>query len=498
MERRIRRVGIFMVLCFVALFVQLNNIQVLKANSLATDSNNPRVLAANRDQPRGSILSADGVTLASSVPTPDNVVKYKRVYNPDTAQLFSHITGFDSPNYSLTGIELEYNNFLKSHTRPARTLGDLLVNRTTTDNVTLTISTTLQSQVAQILDGVQQTDKAPVEAAVVVDPKTGAVEAMYSNPTFDPNPLASPDGATEKSYWDSLDPDSGQSPLVSNAFQNPIAPGSTFKVVTTSAVFDHQPSLATYDYPQAGCITLPQGGLQFCNYHKESCGGTLTTTLPQSCNTAFGQMGMSLGATALTTEAQSFGFNQRIPIDLPGVTTSQFPPDTPGGTTTLYNNAPGQAYSAIGQENVNATALQMALVAAGIANNGVIMTPHVMSQIRDSQGNLVQSYTPHKWLTATSPETAQQVTSLMQLVATQGTAAGYFPPSWNVAAKTGTAETGSTNQYTNDWMVAFAPANDPKVAVAVVVPNQPADATGATVSAPPTKAILGAALGLGS
>ena len=123
----------------------------------------------------------------------------------------------------------------------------------------------------------------------------------------------------------------------------------------------------------------------------------------------------------------------------------------------LTNNAPSQAYSAFGQQNVTASALQMALVAAGIANGGVIETPHVMAQIRDSQGNLVSSYTPKPWLKATTSTTAQQVTSLMQGVVTNGTAAGVFPAGENVAAKTGTAEVGSQAQYTTDWMIAFAP-----------------------------------------
>ena len=129
---------------------------------------------------------------------------------------------------------------------------------------------------------------------------------------------------------------------------------------------------------------------------------------------------------------------------------------------------------AFGQQDVTATALQMALVAAGIGNHGVIMTPHVMSQIRDSQGNVESVYTPKSWLTATTPGTASLVTSLMQAVVTNGTATTVgFPASWNVAAKTGTAETGPNATLTNDWMIAFAPANNPKVAVAVVVPNQP-------------------------
>ena len=502
MEKRIKRLGVFMVLCFVALFIQLNNIQVLKANSLATNPNNPRVQAVSRSQPRGAILSSDGVTLASSVPTPNSVDKYKRVYNPYTAVLFSQLVGFDSPIYGhTTGIEGEYNSYLESHTRAATSLRDLLVNRTTTDNVTLTVGTALQTQVAQAVVATNARGGAPQAAAVVIVPKTGAVLAMYGNPTFDPRPLADPSGNVERYYWASLDPASAASPLASRAFQTQFSPGSTFKTITSSAVYDHQPALAKVNYPVVGCIPLPQSDKQFCNYGlgTEHCGGTIQTTLPDSCNTAFGQMGMSLGAVPLTTEAHAFGFNQNIPIDLPASTISYFPPDTPGSANSLYNDAPSQAYSAIGQQDVDATPLQMALVAAGIANQGVIMTPHVMEQIRDSQGNLVAAYKPKPWITATNPLTAAAVTSLMQAVVSQpgATASGVgFPASWNVAAKTGTAETvGPEGQAeTNDWMIAFAPANDPRVAVAVVVPNQPADKTGASTSGPPMKTILGDAL----
>jgi peptidoglycan glycosyltransferase len=495
MERRIRRLGVFMLLCFVALFIQLNNIQIFRASSLANNPNNPHVLAVSRSQPRGDILSADGVTLATSEATPDNVYKYKRVYNPNTAVLFSQIVGFDSPIYGRTGIEDEYNSFLESHTRPAKTLRDLLVNRTGTDNVTLTINTQLQSQVAAAVDATDANGQAPEAGAVVLNVKTGAVEAMYSNPTYNPAGLVSPDTTVEKTTWNDLDPSSDQSPLVSRTFQFGFLPGSTFKTVTSAAVYDRQPALANVNYPVVGCIPLPQSDKQLCNYgHNgpngpEQCGGVLTTTLPASCDTAFAQLGMALGATNLTTEAQAFGFNQHIPLDLPGVGVSNFPT-----IAQLTDNAPSQAYSAFGQQDVTATALQMALVADGIANGGVIMTPHVMSQIRDSQGNLVETYTPKPWLTATSSTTATAVNSLMQAVVTSGTAAGVFPAAWKVAAKTGTAETGPNATLTNDWMIAFAPADNPKVAVAVVVPNQPGSDTGAKVSGPPAKTILGDAL----
>ena len=508
MEKRIRRMGIFLLLCFLALFIQLNNIQIFKANALANDPSNPNVIAAQENLSRGNILSANGVILASSVPSVGTFSKYQRVYDPATVSLFSQIVGYDSPIYGMTGIESEYNSYLQSHTTPATTLRQLLVSRTGTDNVTLTISTTLQQDVANALNTANARGTAPEAGAVVLNVKTGAIEAMYGNPTYDPTPLVSSKGSVERAAWNSLitayasNPEN--SPVLSRAFQRTFLPGSTFKVVTSSAVFDHQPALARKDYPVVSCIPLPQsGGLQLCNYAgangvHESCGGTIEQTLPSSCNTAFAQMGEALGGVVMNTEAQGFGFNHRIPLDLPYVPASTFP-----SIADLTNNTPLSEYSAFGQATSlagdSASALQMALVAEGIANNGVIMTPHVMNRIVDDQGNLVESFMPKAWLTATSPQTAAAVTQLMQAVVTRGTATGVgFPAAWDVAAKTGTAETGSGtaqgNNLTNDWMVAFAPASNPRVAVAVVIPNQAGSSTGAEISGPPMKTILGEAL----
>ena len=497
MERRIRWLGIAMALCFVALFVQLNNIQIVKAHGLSTSKNNPRVVAVSRNDPRGDILSADGIVLASSIPAKSGFYKYERTYNPYTATLFSQIVGYDSVIYGKTGAEASYDYYLKSHTRPANSLRDLLRNRTTTGNVTLTLSTTLQSQVAAAVEATNVNGSAPEAGAVVINVKTGAVEAMYGMPTFDPNPLSSSNLDSEKFARALLQPNSRLSPLVSRTFQRGFLPGSTFKTVTSAAVYDHQPALAKVDIPATQCITLPQSDKKLCNYKgsaaaPETCGGVLTVTLPQSCDTAFATLGMDLKGPALTAEAQAFGFNQVPPIDILGANASSFP-----AGPAIDNNPPRQAYSAFGQQDVVATPLQMALVAAGIANRGVIMTPHVMRDIHDNSGNLIVTYQPTPWITATNPLTAAVVTSLMQAVVTGGTATQVgFPASWNVAAKTGTAETVSATlqALTNDWMIAFAPANNPRVAVAVAVPFQPASGTGAEVAGPPMKTILGDAL----
>jgi peptidoglycan glycosyltransferase len=490
MERRIRRLGVFMVLCFLVLFVQLNNIQVFKSNTLANSPNNPRVVALARSQTRGSILSSDGVTLASSeLAPPGSIDKYQRVYNPFTATLFSQIVGYVSPLYgNFNGVEAEYNSNLIPHTRPAHTLRDLLVNRTEYDNVTLTMDSRLQEQVATALDV-----GAPGQigaAAVVLNPTTGAIEAMYSNPSFDPNPLVSQNLTTERAAWFTYLGQPGN-PLRAGAYNQIYPPGSSFKVVTTSAVLEHRPDLASMTYPVVSSIPLPDTGTPpqiLHNYAFGSCGGNLEQLLIQSCDADFASIGQQLGAQALVTQAELYGFNQRVPLDVPPSTVaiSNF-----GTTATFATDVPGLMKSAIGQDNVAATTLQMAMVAGTVANGGTEMTPHVMAEIRSSQGNLVRSYQPKPWMQPISPQTASTLTTFMQGVAKSGTAAGVFPANWNVAAKTGTAEVGVNLQNTTDWLIAFAPTATSKVAVAVVVPNQPAHQTGAGIAGPIVRQILG-------
>jgi len=499
MEKRIRRLGVFLVLCFVALFLQLNNIQVLKANSLANSPNNPRVIEANVSQPRGSIISADGVTLAQSVlAPPGSAYKYQRVYPANTATLFAQVVGFDSTIYgNFHGVEAEYNNYLRAHNKPATTLQDLLANNTVTDNVTLTMNSQLQEQVATAIG---QTGVIGA-AAVVLDPTTGAIEAMYSNPTFNPNPLVSENTATQTAAWKALLLQPGN-PLVAGTYAEVNPPGSSFKVVTTSAVLETSPTLTNMTYPSVSSVTLPDTGNRpqvLTNYHSGLCPqggpGPLEVLLIESCDADFASIGEQLGATALVNQAQLYGFNQKVPIDLPADTVAASNFGTVADfSPTGQSGIPGLMKSAIGQENVTASALQMAMVAGTVANGGVEMTPHVMAQIRDSQGNLVETYTPKPWQKSISPQTATTLTTFMQGVARSGTAAGVFPAGWDVAAKTGTAQVGSFGPnppFTTDWLIAFAPVDQSKVAIAVVLPNQPGTATGAVYSGPIVKQILG-------
>ncbi len=484
MEKRIRIVGLVIILLLGAVLVQAANIQFFQAHKLATASANPRVFAARQSQTRGDILASDGSVLAHSVSTPTGAFKYQRVY-PQGA-LFGQITGFDSPIYGTWGIEAYYDSSLVSHPQPAQSLAQLLSPTTSTDTVTLTVDPALQNLAAQQLAGRDG-------SVVALDPKTGKIIAMYSNPVFDPNPLVSESTATEKTAWKAYQvPNAnGFNQLTSLSFQRTFPPGSTFKVVTAAAVYDERPDLLSKSYPQASSISIPNTNLPLQNFGGGTCGGTVDQMLPPSCDTGFAEVGLDLGAQALWQEATGFGWNAKPPLDIPGVAVSNFP--TPA---QLKNNVPFLAYGAIGQGDVAATALQNALDAAGIANGGRIMVPDLLQSIRDSQGNLIQQYAPKLWKTATTPQTAAAVTKLMQRVVTEGTAAGLFPASADVAAKTGTAQTsaGNVNQKTDDWMIAFAPASNPVIAIAVVLPFQALSGTGAEIAGPVMKCMIEGAL----
>jgi peptidoglycan glycosyltransferase len=457
-----------------AVLIQAANVQFRRSAALASSPGNPRVIQAPIGQSRGEILAADGSVLAQSVPTPKGVYKYQRVY--PTKALMGQITGVDSPTYGLYGIEASYNSYLLSHKQPAQSLAQLLSPKTSTDSVTLTVVPQLQTDAMSALAGKDG-------AVVAIDPRNGAVEAMYSNPSYDPNPLAAPSSAVEKFAFTAFNtPDAaGFAPFNPLAYRRAFPPGSTFKVVTTTATYAKAPLLVFHSYPTLPTTPLPDTNQTLSNYGFNSCGGTVAEMLPPSCDTGFALLGLDIGAQKMWEQATEFGFNSTPPLDIPGVLPSSFP--TPA---QLAHNLPGLAYSAIGQEDVSATALQNALDAAAIANEGSLMGPHLMQDIRTQQGDLVKAYSPKVWQETTTPVVAAQVSKLMQEVVTQGTASGIFNPLFQVAAKTGTAQTSLTNvnTSTDDWMIAFAPADNPVIAIAVVVPNQNLSATGASVAGP--------------
>ena len=468
---------------FGVIAVQSANIQFFRAPALDASPENPRVSSASTLYPRGEIVAADGTILAQSVPSA-GPYPYRRVY--PLGSLTSDVVGFSSATYGNWWLEAQYNNYLSAHAQPAQSLAQLLAPSSAADNVTLTLYPALQKVARTALGGQDG-------SVVAINPKTGGVLAMYSNPTYNPAPLTSNDYTVASAAWktDTTNNAHGFSPLGNVATQQTFPPGSTFKVVTTAAAVVGRPDLLVKTYKKLVTTKLPDTNLTLSNFGYEKCGGTVAIMLPVSCDTGYALMGLDLGGDLLSATADTFGYNLVPPLDLPGVVASNFPT-----AAELQNDLPGLAYSAIGQKNVRDSALFNAMIASALANNGTMMVPHLMSEITGPDGTVVKRFTNQVWQRPLIPAQAAQIVPLMVNVARFGTAAGIFPSSLDVAAKTGTAQVGNSAKNTDDWMIAFAPATNPVVAVAVVVPFQSVSAQGATVAGPIMKCVIEGAIAL--
>jgi peptidoglycan glycosyltransferase len=512
-NRQLRRLGIGLLACYVALFAMTNYVQVIRAKSLDNDPRNTRAIVRDFDHDRGQIVSADGEVLACTVPVTTDAATgqvanpadgsaptldctkpalkvgqfgFQRLY-PDR-DLFGPITGYFNFNFGATGIERTYNDELagKTSEESLHSLSDLFVDRNHTGDVKLTIRADLQ-QVARDALGQQQ------GSVVALDPRDGSILAMWSYPSFDPNQLSTHDKSASdaKTFLEAAD----GHPLRARTFQERFFPGSTFKVVTGSVGVDA--GLVTPDqpsYPQLSSLDLPQTTKNLSNFGGEVCGGTLFDILAISCNTAFAQMGLDIGPEKMIAGAKGFGFDSRPPIDLPAAVASLFPEDLNA------HNLPVLAQSAIGQNSVQATPLQMALVAGGIANNGIIMKPHLLETVTDDQGDVVRTYQPTLWKQPVSAQTASVMRQAMLGVVQHGTATRLKIDGVEVAGKTGTAQVNPTdpNAGVEAWIVAFAgpPGGAPTVAVCVLVEAQQgfSEATGGRVAAPIAKQVIQAVL----
>jgi peptidoglycan glycosyltransferase len=486
-SRRIWRLAIVVMILFVLVVGQSAWVQFFHASALDKSSLNPRNDVSTAQYQRGEIVAANGAVLAESVPTSSTTNPWRQIY--PQGSLFAGIVGFSSSVYGEWALEAQYNSVLEAHAQPPQSFEQLLEPTQAADSVTLTLEPALQKLAAEELGGRDG-------SVIAMVPQTGALLALYSNPTYDPTPFSSTITAVQNAAWikDNKKDADGYPPLGLVATQQTIFPGSTFKVVTTAGIVKFDPSLLTKNYPLMTGTKLPDTTSILHNDGGALCGGTVAEMLPESCDPGYGLLGIALGAQSLTATAEAFGYNQVPPLDLPGVVKSFFPSES-----YLAANPPFLAYSAIGQEDVQATALQNVLVAAGIANGGKVMTPHLMKYITGPDGAITQRFKDSVWKTPLTQSQASQIVPLMQSVVSSptGTAYGIFLPQDQVAAKTGTAQIGNalTNE-TDDWMIAFAPASDPVIAVAVNVPFQNYSATGAAIAGPIMKCIIEGAIAL--
>jgi len=496
--------GVGLVALIGLLFLQVSYIQVFAAGRIAADpANARRQIIAEYKVERGQIITADGTVIALSEPTGANAtLRYIRRY-PE-GPLFAGITGFYSQVYGRTELEQSMNTYLAGDAPEltVSTLADLVLGRPKKGGAVIT---TINARLQRVAAGALGTQPG---AVVAMDPRNGDVMAMVSNPTFDPNELSSQDTEEVRAAWERLNADPS-TPLLSRANDELFPPGSTFKMVTASAALENGYGLdSVWPNPHELDLPLTDGTIQ--NFGGESCPGGATTTLltafTNSCNVIFGEVGLQLGPDVLSEQAHAYGFCPTDPPEETGCLEPTIPFTIPFATgrfpiaSYFEGNDPLVAISAIGQDNDLANPLQMALVASAIANRGVMMTPRLVTQIRDPQGRIIRKFDPEPYGQPISEKTATAMREMMVNVVTSGTGTAAQIPGTVIAGKTGTAQHGGPDSAPHAWFVCFAPAGPgevPTIAVAVIVldgGSLGSEATGGQVAAPIARQVLEAYL----
>ena len=480
MNKPLRRIAVAVMAMFAAMLVNINYIQVLRAEDLRTERGNSRLILEEYSRERGPIVVA-GEAIASSVET-DGDLKFVRQYAQ--GPLYAPATGFYSRVYGATGVEQAENAILggtDDRLFVRRILDTLTGEAARGGSVALTLDPAAQQAAA---DGLSERPG----AVVALEPTTGRILALASSPTYDPNVLADPDGKAVTAAFDQLDADPAR-PLINRAISEIYPPGSTFKIVTTAAALESGRFTPDSEVFGGAELDLPQSTATLPNSSGAACTGGETTTLlealKRSCNTSFGQIGIDLGAEVLAAQAEAFGFGTRLEIPV-GTAVSRFPADA---------NAPQTAQSAIGQFDVAATPLQMAMVAAGVANRGIVMAPYLVNEVRGPDTVSLDVTEPRELSRAVSPQTAGTLTAMMVAVVEEGTGSNAAISGVRVAGKTGTAQQGG-DRPPHAWFVSFAPADDPQVAVAVIIESGGGEAeiSGNRLAAPVARDVMAAVL----
>ena len=487
MNRPLRRVAVACMVLFGLLMLNANWVQVVKADAYRDDPRNSRVLLRTYERERGAIavVQPDGsgrTALAESSRT-DGPLTWLREYPGGPS--YAHVTGYYSLVYGRTSLERSEDEVLSGEDDRffVRRLSDSVTGREPQGG---NIITTLDPQAQEAAyEGLGDNRG----AVVALDPRTGAVLAMVSRPSFDPARLSSFEPADIRSYYAELNEDPTD-PLLNRTISKTYPPGSTFKVVTAAAALSSGDVTTDTQIPSPRELDLPQTRSQLRNFGGGSCSGetsTLAEAMRISCNTAFGALGLQLGDDALREQAEAFGLGDdslRVPTR---VATSVFPEDP---------DAPQTAQSAIGQFEVRVTPLQMAMVAAGVANGGEVMRPHLVREVQAPDLSRLDQADPEVLTRAVDEDVASELTRMMELVVDDGSGVRAQIDGVRVAGKTGTAQH-AEGRPPHAWFIGFAPADDPQVAVAVVVEdggNLGSEATGGALSAPVARDVMRAVL----
>jgi penicillin-binding protein A len=485
-NRRIRQLSLGLMACYIALFVSINYWQVGRTEELNAQPDNTRQLIREFNRPRGPIVTADGVVTARSVPAEGSLeVDFQRQY--PTGDLFANVTGYHTFGLGSTQLERTMSSVLTGTTPEQQLLalpGLLTGQRDNSGTVVLSMRHDLQQAAKFSLGGREG-------SIVMMDPRTGAVLAMWSFPTFDPNAIADPDYTAAFNALTALQADP-EDPLLANAYQQRYMPGSTFKILTTGISLE-EGTITTESFWEPESEYLPpQATRPVSNYRGTTCGGDLAEVFARSCNTPFARMAIDLGPDRFTNGSADWGVGEPVPIDLPRPAAS-----TIGPTDDLDQNLPLLAMRGFGQNEVQMVPLHMAMSAAAVANGGRMMAPYVVEATLDHRGRVLERAQPNVWKTPLSAANAAIVTDLMVGVSERGTASCCIglESGIPVASKTGTAQLNATGEpeRSHAWITAFAPADSPRYVVAVMLKGTTAEisaGTGGRLAGPIAKGML--------
>ncbi|KMT21079.1 peptidoglycan D,D-transpeptidase FtsI family protein [Clostridium cylindrosporum] len=455
LTKNIKSLVFFFTLCFFSIIVYLTYFNLYVGDKILDDPSNKRIRAEENKVLRGSILDKNGNVIAHSERTSNG--SQKRIY--DQGELFSHIVGYNSYVYGKSGIENTFNDNLQGKSSGHDIFGSIFRSLKESikkddkkgNDVVLTLDDSLQKTSLSALGD----DKG---AIVTMNPKTGEILSMVSAPIFDPQNI-------DKKFK-TYNKDEKDTPLINRASQGYYPPGSVFKIVTAAAAYEHIPNIANSSIDCDGRLTI--GNYTLKDYHGTAHGAiSMAEAIKKSCNYFFGTLGMKLGFDNLISTAEKFMFNKSVSEDMLRysipIKTGSIKVDDPKSKSYM-------AQDAIGQHNVAANPMQMVMVASAVANKGKVMTPYVVKEVKDRYGKVVDKPTP-KVLSEAMPENvASKLSNYMVGVVDDGTGTNAKIRGIEIAGKTGSAEDASKNA-THAWFIGFAPANDPQIAIAIVVEN---------------------------
>ena len=495
MNEQIRRLALVALLLLIALVVGTTYWQAWAVDSLAAKQDNAIARVAQFTIRRGLIYASDGTLLAANRA---QKVKGKTFYFRRYPQgdLAANVIGYSTQTRSRAGLEQSENDYLTASNAHLKTVIDRTLDKL--KGATITGNNLVLTLVPKAQRVAQQALGSNCGAAVALEPQTGKVLVLATNPTYDPNLVEHNFGAIERGAHASCAP---AAPLLDRATAGLYQPGSSFKVVTAAAALDTGTYHLNSTFDDKGyCVEYGKPVTNFADQSGPERFGHVdfVQALQHSINAVFCEIGKRLGALKLIEYAKRFGFYSVPPLETPSNerrASGLYQHGKLFNPKHDYQVDPGRL--AFGQERLVATPLQMAMVAATIANGGVEMRPYVVDRVvaPGQRHTIITSSKPRVLGRAVSAQTAAEVTQMMEAVVAGGTGTAAQLPGIRVAGKTGTAETGVTHRNTT-WFICFAPADAPKVAVAVALENQ--TATGGTTAAPIARQIMASLLHVGS